>query len=141
MRSAKARHTTVKDINAAEKAKLAIMLRKQGYTLDEIALQIGYSDRSGAFRAIKRELDRVPATDAKDLRKLEEMRLDDMLKGIYGKAQEGDTWSIDRVIALSKRRSEITGMDVRPDEQVANQNYTKRIILTHETGEPQNASS
>lgn len=137
-----ARHRTApSDINAAEKARLALLLRKQGHSLDAIAQQIGYTHRSAASKAIRRELAHIPTPEAKELRVLEELRLDDMLKGIYDKAQGGDTWSIDRVIAISKRRSEITGMDARPDEQVANQNYTKRIILTHEMGEPQNAGS
>lgn len=130
-----AHRTTPADINAAEKAKLALSLRKQGYQLDEIAKQCGYADRSGAWRAIKRELDKVPTPNAVELRKVEEMRLDGMLKGIYEKAEKGDTWAIDRVIAISKRRSEVTGMDMRAEEASTQQNYTKRIILTHTAGE------
>lgn len=135
-----ARHSKPSDINAAEKAKLALTLRKQGYTLEKIAEQCGYQDKSGAFRAIKRELDRIPAPAVADLRKVEEMRLDDMLKAIYTEAEGGNMWAIDRVIAISKRRSEVTGLDARPDEALTQQNYTKRIILTHSTGDA-NASS
>ena len=137
-----ARHRTApSDINAAEKSKLALLLRKQGYSLDEIALQIGYTHRSAASKAIRRELATIPQSEAKELRQMEELRFDDMLKGIYSKAQEGDTWAIDRVLAISKRRSEVTGMDVKPDEAVVNQNYTKRIILTHQTEEAQHVGS
>lgn len=130
-----AHRTTPEDINAAIKAALALDLRKQGYTLEEIAKQVGYQDKSGAWRAIQRELKRLPIPNAIELRKLETERLDDMLKAIYAKAKGGDTWYVDRVIAISKRRSEITGMDMRADEAAAQQNYTKRIILTHQTGE------
>lgn len=125
------RHTTPSDINAAEKATLALSLRKEGYSLDVIAKQCGYADRSGAFRAIKRELNRIPAQGVADLRKMEEMRLDDALKVVYPKMQSGDLWAIDRFVAISKRRSEVTGMDARPDDLLAQQNYTKRVILTH----------
>lgn len=130
-----AHRTTQNDINAAEKAALALSLRKQGYSLDEIAKQCGYADRSGAFRAIRRELSRIPTHNAVELRKVEEMRLDAVLKSVYPKAQGGDLWAVDRFVALSKRRSEVTGMDARPDEEVLNQNYTKRIILTHQKSE------
>lgn len=124
--------TTQRDINAAERAKQALSLRKQGYTLDEIALQCSYADKSGAHRAIKRGLSLVPVDDAVELRKLENMRLDDALKVCYPKMQSGDMWAVDRVVNISRRRSEITGMDVKPDELLANQNYVKKIILTHE---------
>ena len=136
-----AHRTTERDINAAEKATLALSLRKQGYCLDEIAKQCGYQDRSGAWRAIKRELNKLPTPNAVELRKVEEMRLDDMLKAIYTKAENGDMWAIDRVIALSKRRSEVTGMDMRADEAATQQNYTKRIVLTHSQGEQASGSN
>ena len=90
------RHTTPRDINAAERGKQALQLRKQGYTLDEIATQCGFADKSGAWRSIKRELDRIVAPDVADLRKMEEMRLDDMLKASYPKALKGDSWEIGR---------------------------------------------
>lgn len=130
-----ARHSKPSDINAAEKAKLALSLRKQGYSLEEIARQCGFADRSGAFRSIKRELDRIPAPEAADLRKLETERLDEALKMVYPKVQKGDLWAVDRLVAISKRRSEVTGMDARAEDLLAQQNYTKRIILTHSTGE------
>lgn len=127
-----ARRTTPRSVNAAEKARLAINLRKQGYTLDEIAIQCGYQDKSGAHRAIKRELDNVVSDEVEDLRKIETMRLDALLKVCMEKALEGDMWAVDRALAISKRRSEVTGIDKRPDEMNVNQNYTKRIILTHQ---------
>lgn len=111
-----ARHTTQRDINATERARLALSLRKQGYTLDDIAKQCGYQDKSGAWRAIKRELDRCVASEVSELRKIEEMRLDEMLKVCYAKALEGNLWAVDRVIALSKRRSEVTGLDAKSDD-------------------------
>lgn len=134
-----AHRTTQSDINAVERAKLALQLRKQGYTLDEIARQCGYQDRSGAWRAIRRELDRLPMPEALDLRKLEIERLDDALKVVYPKMQKGDLWAVDRMVSISKRRSELTGMDACPDEALAQQNYTKRVILTH--GRPDDAAS
>jgi hypothetical protein len=128
------RHTTKHDINATERAKLALSLRKQGYTLDDIAKQCSYQDRSGAFRAIKRELDRLVTPDAADLRKLEELRLDAMLVACYPKAEKGDLWAIDRVIAISKRRSEVMGFDVKPEEQVGPQIIIEEVALNYLEG-------
>ena len=138
-----ARRSTPRSINAAEKAKLAISLRKQGYTLEEIALQCGYQDKSGAYRAIKRELDNVVAEEVEDLRKMEMLRLDAMLKVCIKEALEGNLWAVDRVVNISKRRSEITGMDARAEEMNVQQNYTKRIILTHQltTGDEPDGSN
>ena len=124
-------NTTQRDINATERARQALNLRKQGYTLEEIAKQCGYQDKSGAYRAIKRELDRVIIEEVEDLRKLEALRYDVLLKACMGKAEKGDIRAIEVAIQLADRRAKLTGLDKRPEEELVNQNYEKKIVIQH----------
>jgi len=54
-----------RDINAAERAAMAIDLLKQRLTYEEIAQRCGYADRKSAWNAIQREMHRriVPKID------------------------------------------------------------------------------
>ena len=131
------KRTTQRDINASERSRLALSLRRMGVTLDDIAKQCGYADKSGAFRAIKRELERLPVEDAVNLRKLELLRLDHLETVCYKRmtAQENKDplWAVDRLIAISESRRKLLNLDVTPDVEAAQQSYTKRIILTHQS--------
>lgn len=133
---AKARHTTQRDITATHKARLALELRKTGLTLDEIACQCGYSNRSGAFQAIKRELDRIPVEDAVDLRKIELMRLEQLTSIVFPvvvidvvseeddkeeqpvKKTKVNLFAVDRLLAISERRAKLMGLDTPIDSTI-----------------------
>lgn len=118
------RRSTPKDINSAERIQLALSLRKQGLTLEEIALRCGYKDKSGAYYAIKRYLDSLPVEDAVELRKLEVTRLDALLTECWDLAMNKDNrarlFAIDRILAISERRARLLGMDANPNDAPRN---------------------
>jgi DNA-binding transcriptional MerR regulator len=128
--------TTQRDINAAERSSLALRLRKMGLSLDEIAKQCGYQDKSGAHRAIKRELERLPVEDALDLRKIEALRLDQVYAEcsalFFDRNNEKRLFAVDRMLSISEARRKLLGLDTRPEEDLAQTSYTKRVILTHQ---------
>lgn len=64
----------------------ACRLRVQGLSYDQIAEALGFSDRSGARRAVQRALAATVREDAQELIALEAARLDDL------------TWHLQRVI-------------------------------------------
>ena len=65
-----------RDVNAAQRAALAVKLRTSKLTYDQIARQCGYSDRASARKAIMRELERVVVTNVDELRREELATLD-----------------------------------------------------------------
>lgn len=65
--------------NAIRDAK-ACRMKERGLTYAEIAEEMGYADKSGAFRAVKRALRSVQVEAATDLRKLMLAQLDDQFK-------------------------------------------------------------
>ena len=127
-----------RDVNVAERASMAIDLLRQRLSYDEIARRCGYSDRSGAYRAIQRELKRriVPKID--EYRQQELDILDAIHQKVWVEAFETpnkdgeiktNLWAVDRLLELSRDRRKLLNLDVQPEQESANQNYIKRILL------------
>lgn len=130
-------HTTPRDVNAGIRVTQALELRAKKLTYDEIAIQCGYSDRASCYRAVQRELDRRVVHNVDEMRKQEADMLDQLHTVCWemamDKSNRGRLFAVDRVLAISERRAKLMGLDIKPDELLANQNYTKRIILTYES--------
>jgi AraC-like DNA-binding protein len=132
-----------RDVNAAERATMAIDLLKQRLSYDEIASRCGYSSRSAAYTAIQRELRRRIHPKIDEYRDQELLILDHIhqevwIEAFHTKDKDGNLkrnlWAVDRLIELSKDRRKLLNLDVTPEQELANQNYTKKIILTHTDG-------
>ncbi|MHB8867449.1 MAG: hypothetical protein ACYC6T_08080 [Thermoleophilia bacterium] len=90
----------------------ALELRLGGATYEQIAPRLGYKNRSGAMRAVKRALDKlISPEDVESLRQLELERLDRLLLGIWSSAVRGNPAAIDRVLKILERRARILGID------------------------------
>lgn len=93
----------------------ALRLREQGHTYDAIAKKLGFTQRKGAFFAVKRQLDGLRADCAEvaeSVRSLELQRLDRMLVALTKKAEAGDVQAVDRVLRIMERRTAYEGLDV-----------------------------
>jgi AraC-like DNA-binding protein len=128
---------TNRDVNAGLRAAEALELRAKKLTYQEIAEMCGYSDASAARKAVLRELDRIVLEKASELRREESYILDKLHARLYeaamDKNNEGWQWAADRVLTLSKARRELMGIAVRPEEELTQQKYIKKIVLTHNT--------
>jgi hypothetical protein len=100
-----------RNIEAAERRARALELKKAGATYDQIATQLGYSDKSGAYRAVQNALSEITAEPAKAVLRLELERLDAMLLALWPKARKGDGAAIDRVLRIQERRTRYLGLD------------------------------
>jgi len=133
-----------RDIDALMRAHMALKIYfEERPTWDEIADRSGFASRGAAHNAVRRELTNRIDRDVQNLRDEELFMLQSLQARAYKDAMDENnknwSWSADRVVNISKRKSELMGLDKRPEEELANQNYTKRIILTH--GENSDASS
>ena len=74
-------------------------------------------------QGVIREMQRHITHDVKELRDEELYRLEQLQARAYkegtNEANEDWTWATDRYVALSKRKSELMGMDVKPDDAIA----------------------
>jgi hypothetical protein len=96
---------------AMEKQRRTVELRHDGATFDQIASQLGYTNRSAAHKAFLKALERWGVEDVTDLRAAEVARLDSYLLVIATKVKAGDLWAIDRALKISERRAKLLGLD------------------------------
>lgn len=116
---------TNRDVNAAQRAVLAVQMRAQQLTYDEIAKRAGYSGPSACRKAIMRELDRTIVKNVDDLRREELSMLNTMHKEVWtmfmDRNNKGRLFAADRILAISERRAKLMGLDI-PVDQAVNMN-------------------
>jgi hypothetical protein len=110
--SKRPRPNNKKTLIAKDKAVKAIELRKQGYTLAEIAPMVGYKTAGGVSGAIAKEIDRFVQEPTEQLIKMELQRLDRMMRAIWSEAvDDKDKGAIETVLKIMDRRSKLLGLD------------------------------
>jgi hypothetical protein len=93
----------------------AVQLRVEGHTFQEIADQVGYAHKNGAFLAVQRTMARFVREPSEQLLDLELARLDAALNALWPAVELGDTRSIDTMLRLMDRRAKYLGLD-KPKE-------------------------
>ena len=120
------RRPTPHNVEVTDKERQALELRKAGASFDAIARQLGWADKSGAYRAVTRALAAVLNEDAEDLRALDAERLDRLLLAVWKPALDGDGKAWDRALRLLDQRARLLGLNA--PTQVA----LKGHVITYE---------
>lgn len=111
---------TTRDVNVASRVQMALRLRAQRYTFEEIARRCGYGSRGAAHHAVMRELDRVVTRDVEQMRTEELYSLDQMevecQEMFMDKKNKGRLFAADRILSIKERRAKLGGLDARHDE-------------------------
>ena len=94
----------------------ALELRLAGATYEQIAEQLGYAGRSGAFKAVESALKQTLREPAAELRSLSAERLDRATLAIWRAVGAGDLHAIDVLLRLEARRARLLGLDSRAPE-------------------------
>jgi hypothetical protein len=102
--------------------------RRGGMTFDQIAQKVGYATPSGAQAAYKRAMVRTLQPVADELRETQLDRLETALMAIWKKVLAGDLKAIDRLISISRRQSELLGMDAPKQTQVEVTTYDGTVL-------------
>jgi hypothetical protein len=110
-------------VNAAQRAVLALSLRAQRLSYDEIARRCGYASRGAAHDAVQRELNRVVVENVEELRREEADSLDKLEAICWKRLEEegfekAQMFAVDRILAIKERRSKLMGLDKRSDDLV-----------------------
>lgn len=101
------------DLNAADRERLALHLRLQGYDFDEIADECGYTHRSAARKAYRRALARIPAAEAKEMRETINARYDWLMRQLMaGKVSPA---VVQAAVAVERARSSLFGVELQRD--------------------------
>lgn len=127
-------------IEAAERQRKALELKKMGHTYETIAQNCGFKNRSGAFMAVKRALEEIVREPAEDVLKLELERLDRLMLGVWPQARDGSFPAIDRVLRIMQQRASLLGIDVRTTMAIEDhQSLKKRIEALESDQQPGSA--
>lgn len=107
------------------RASQLMRLRAQGYTYQEIADEVGYSDKSTARQALVKALAEHEVENVTELRKVENMALDQDQRVLVKLIQDDEVPASDRIRAidartrLSARRSRLNGLDAPVQVQLS----------------------
>lgn len=104
------------DVTASSKARSvhrearAVELLMAGRDYDHIAAELGYSSRSGAWRAVQRALRKRREEVAGEYLTLELDRLDALQCALWDDAIAGDPKAVEGVLKIIDRRCELLGL-------------------------------
>lgn len=106
-----------RDMNAAQREKIAIEMRMQGYEFEEIAIRCGYvsngqPNRSAAYKAWRRALRRIPLQHAEEARSNMRLSYNMMRRALLANTQDGKTWAIQAWLQIDERESKLMGWDI-----------------------------
>lgn len=110
------------DVEVAKKQQRAVELRNLGVDFDRIAAELGYADRSGAWRAVEAGLKRSIVEPAHEQRVLQSNRLDLLTRQALQAVLAGDLDQIQNVLRIEKRRSDLWGLDAPKNVEVTGPN-------------------
>jgi hypothetical protein len=103
--------TSERRLEAAEKQRKALELRKAGTPFEVIARELGYRGPSSAYNAVMSALRKTLQEPADEVRNLELTRLDNLLLKLWHRALAGRYTAIDRVLKILERRAKLLGLD------------------------------
>jgi hypothetical protein len=93
-----------------ERERLAVQLRIEGLTYDEIGDRLGVS-RPMASRIVNRAINRVLREPVEQLVQLEASRLDALWAAMFPRALRGSARHAEVCVRISERRSRLLGLD------------------------------
>ena len=110
--------TSERRLEAVDKQRRALELRKAGVGFERIATELGYQGPSGAYNAVMAALDKTLREPADKVRSMELERLDAVSIRMYQQAREGNLGAIDRLLRLMERRARLLGLDMATQLEV-----------------------
>ena len=102
-----------------DKEREVIALRRAGYTFDDIAQRLKYSNPSGAWQAYQRALKRtLVEAGTEELRQTELDRLDRLQAAVWNEAMTGNPRAIETALKILDRRAKYLGLDAPIKQEV-----------------------
>jgi hypothetical protein len=130
-----------RDVNAANRAAIALDLRAQKLTYEEIAQRCGYASRGACHDAVMRELDRRVVENVDILRREEVAMLDQLHVEVWelamDKKNDKRLFAVDRVLSIAERRAKLMGLDqVKDSNLLTAQVVVRQVPAGYFEGQP-----
>ena len=115
-------------VSVIEREYEVLKYRRGGMTFDQIAKKVGYRTPSGARAAFRRAMIRTLQPVADELRETQIDRLETALLAIWAKILKGDLKAVDRLISISRRQSELLGLDAPKQAKLEVTTYDGNVL-------------
>src|SRR3990172_8873797 len=102
--------SSVRRLRAEGRQRQAWQLRMGGAEFPDIAQQLGYANRSGAYLAFQAYVRKIHREDAEVNKALNLGRLNRLLLAIWAVATGGDESAVDRALAIIKEMNRMMGV-------------------------------
>lgn len=99
------------DAELQQKRVKAIRLRTMGATYEQIAQELGYANKGGAYKAVKAGLHEAVVESAMEMRVVQNDKLDLLLSRCFTAFLNGDLDQVKNILAIEKRRADLWGLD------------------------------
>jgi hypothetical protein len=110
--------TRRRSIETNNRIEKAIQLRAQGHTYEQIARSCGWAGRQSAQKAIQSELERRVSANVDELRTLQHLALEEIMRRLwsmlYTKTGVVNLRVVDRLIKCLEREAKLYGLDAPP---------------------------
>lgn len=93
-----------------ERRTRAVALARSGASYDDIAKELGYANRSGAWKAVQASLRAVQADTVDEYRALTIDRLEALLAAVWDKAMTGDIHAVAAARRIVDAESRVLGL-------------------------------
>jgi hypothetical protein len=122
------------DTAARMRAIRCLELKAQGWTLDQIAREVGYASSSGVHGALERELERHSELATHHHRRLMSHQLEMVLKRLNEYADAAESyeaylWISDRIAARVAELGKLWALNLTSNDPSVNSGYVKHIVL------------
>jgi DNA-binding CsgD family transcriptional regulator len=107
-----------KRLKTALRRAQILELRKRGRGLAQIADELGIS-RQAVHKHIAVAMARIVDEPAQEVVKLEVMRLDALLDGVWLSATTGETRSVEAALQIMARRAKLLGLDAAAKKEIS----------------------
>jgi hypothetical protein len=93
-----------------EREAAALVLRCQGLTSEEIGIELAYENSSGAFKAVRRGMDRIGMEEAQEALALNYERYNHVISSLWDRVGEGDLAAIAVVLRTMDEINWLAGL-------------------------------
>lgn len=102
---------TQQKLTLAQKRRDALQLRLRGDSYEEIALELGYANRSGPYKAVQAALTDVYREDAHSYRTLQMERLNAVTRALFTRLEDGEVSAATPLLKALEAMDRYTGFN------------------------------
>jgi hypothetical protein len=116
---------TASDPAVIDREAKVVGLRRLGASFAQIAVECGYANGGGAYKAFQRACARIVYEDVTEMRMMELERLDAAQRAIMNAVANGRIPAINTLLRIMERRARLCGLDAPIKQEIEINHYDR----------------